>query len=323
MFIVTGQTGCGKTSLLRHLVTRCPPKFTPIYHDCSETPASDFSMAKLLERRALFGLVRKRLTSADNVVLFCDEVQKLGSDKAEEIKSHFDSGILRAVVLSTIDELNVVDSMRSRVAGRIMVAPLAPEAVADIIEKRLQAGINPFTRDALLEIAVKSSGNPRLALLNTERLLKGLIATHAAAGSINPELVTLHLGRRQAVSDTRSSDLLTTPDRVTTAKQQPVEVATATVGPLEKLRSKMSPLQWVIVRALSDSTTSLTYDELVAKLGKDKGTIAKQLSRLALVSDVELMKRKGVTEPIVVKSSREGRPVFELAEPVRFVLATK
>ena len=55
--------------------------------------------------------------------------------------------------------------------------------------------------------------------------------------------------------------------------------------------------------------------------GKSKESLGKQLSRLGLVSDVPLMKRKGIEEPVVTKISRKGRPHYDLSDEIRFLLA--
>lgn len=298
MIVVTGPIGSGKTSLLRHAMT----KHSGIYHDCSAAPASDFSMERLLTRCSFFGLVRRKIR---DVVFFCDEIQKLDPDKAEEIKSAYDAGILSAVVLSTIDELNIVDSMKSRISERIELNYPCAEILGKIIAQRTAGGINPFSQDAVVELVKRSQNNPRLTLINAERVCKAVYATHNSPNSITAEIIALHLRGQPR------------------AEKKPVLQEPGVFGPAEKLKARLSPLQYAIVAAISESNTALTYEDLVKAVGKEKGSIAKQLSRLALISDVELMGRKGVSEPIVVKKTRQGKPVFDLTDEARFALGKR
>jgi len=318
LIALTGGMGTGKTSIIRHLMNWSRKnQFTPVFYDCGSQSPESFNMCKILTKRRFFGLAKRTLGKKDRVVFFCDEVQRLSKDKAEEIKAQFDSGALSAAVLSTIDSLNIADSMRSRIGENVQLGNLDAQSVAELIRKRTEGGINPFREQALQEIAAQSAFNPRISLINAERVCKALHTTHNKHGSIDADLVRLHLGKRNAETLTKP---VTKPETVTKAAAEMPVVAERTIKEIDEIQQKLSPLQWSIIVALAKSN-GLPYAEIAKNVGKSGGSVAKQLSRLSLVSDTALMTKKGVTEPLVIRKTRDGEQIFDLSDRLRFLMA--
>src|SRR3989338_4690278 len=302
---VVGYAGNGKTTMLKLLAGELGTDFNMVYHDCSQAPASEFSMTKLMTKpRRLLGLLDGgAYSSKDKVVLLCDEIQKLDEDKTEEIKAFFDSGVLKAVVFSTIDYANIVDSMKHRISDTIELPKFSSDDLIELIKKRMDGGFTRFTSQALHELAVRSDLNARNVLKNAEKICLELHETHNKEHSINSNTIASIIGKHShalAELDKRVPvELSPTSTLVRILKESNEKIAENTRSlEINELESRMSPLQWSIVTCLSDSNKPMTYEQIAEQTGKTKGSIAKQLSRLALVSDVHIMSKKGLTEPV-------------------------
>ena len=318
IFQLTGYTGAGKTSLMKKIISKLNSDYTPIYYDCSSAPAATFSMQRLMTRKSFFGLVTREYSKGDKVILFCDEIQKLDKNKTEEIKAFYDAEKIHSVIFSTISEGNMVDSMKSRIGDKMHLSYPEKKILVKMIKKRFEKGINPFTNEALDELIARSGKNPRIILINAEKVCKQYFETYKGRKSITASLVKKTIKPEKEV-------LLTTKKHVKgkwdSSSKEVVLEKSKSPKEIVNLQEKLSPLQWNIVSALSKSSTGLDYDGLMQATGKSKESLGKQLSRLGLISDIELMKRKGIIDPIVGKKIKNGRPHYDLTDEIRFLLA--
>ena len=336
---IVGYAGSGKTTLLKYVAKDLRRSYRVLYYDCSQAPSEEFSMTKLLTKpKKLFGLVGGgKYGKNDNIVLLCDEIQKLDENKTEEIKSYYDSGVLNSVVFSTIDKLNIVDSLRHRIADTIELSKFNNDELIELLEKRMEGGINPFTTQAMNELVERSDNNARTLLKNAEKICKQLAETHNTEHSISSSIVaSLVTKHSQVGTSVTKQDIplqkVPTLQKIVEETDKKIDNIIEGTGDVVKntrsdeisqLERSLSPLQWDIVMALSESSNAMTYEDLEKKIGKSKGSIAKQLSRLAMISDVDLMRRKGIVEPVVKKISKDTGQVFDLVDKYRFMLAKK
>jgi len=318
IFQLTGYTGSGKTTLMKKIISELPGTYTPIYYDCSSGPANLFSMSKLMTKTKWFGLVKSEYSKQDKVILFCDEIQKLDKNKTEEIKSYYDAEKLHSVVFSTISEANLVDSMKTRIGEKMHLSYPEKKVLVKMLKRRLEGGINPFTDEAIEEIIARSGKNPRIVLINAEKVCKEFHDTYKNKKSIAASLVKNIIKPEKEVLITSQKHKK---GKWNTSAKEVVLEKSRSPKEIMSLQSKLSPLQWDIVLALSRSTHGLDYEGLMQATGKSKESLGKQLSRLGLISDKDLMKRKGIIEPIVQKRISNGKPNYDLVDEIRFLLA--
>ncbi|GEM_PF-4366988 len=336
ILVITGPTGYGKTTMLRKLEKwAAKQKYRTVYFDCTYSKSEEIDFKKLLTVNSLLGLRKRLPKKKDRLVLFLDEVQRLNKDKMEELKYFYDSERVHAIAMSTISYLNVHESMRTRVAETVKLCNLSAHDIREMIIRRLKTGKNPFSPDGIEEIALLSSGNPRSALINAEKVCKELhtsfpegnigekevfyVIKGEKRGSYRPVIIT-DLNKKEPENPESVQIPAQNESVIATGAEEQPEPIQEDIGWAWELRS-LSPLQKEIVKVLAESGRPLTYEEVSAATKAGKGSVAKQLSRLALVSDSEMMKKKGIKEPVVVKTVVDGKSAFELVEKYRRLLA--
>lgn len=186
-----GDVGLGKSTVLRYLygeyaakenvmTTLIPtPKFPSIFgmlkYICSDFEI-DPKRSFVAQQDALQEFLLETYQAGKNVVLFVDEAQLLNNEQLELIRGmlNFETDrhkliqIVLAGQLELRDKLNTTKNkaLYSRISTYSVLDPLTADETAAMIEFRCQfAGIpNPFTREAMETVYIKSRGIPRAIL---------------------------------------------------------------------------------------------------------------------------------------------------------------
>ncbi|HKY23347.1 MAG TPA: AAA family ATPase [Vicinamibacterales bacterium] len=211
LIVVTGDIGCGKTTLCRRLLPLLPPRtflslvlnpflaaddlLTQVLEDYDLAPAGDVRRGSLA-RSSCHELVRtlhEFLNTLSQVngtaVIIIDEAQNLPLRTLEQIRllSNFETDttkLLQIILvgqreLEPILELDEMRQLNQRVSRRCRIEPLSSREVAEYVEYRLSvatpAGEAPpvrFTSGALTTISRLSEGVPRIINLLCDRSLE-------------------------------------------------------------------------------------------------------------------------------------------------------
>lgn len=214
MVLITGQIGCGKTTLIRRLLRNQENEFvvgniTNTHHSFGELlkwVALAFGLEykgkeKVELYEALIAFLKEQHAVGKRVVLVIDEAQNLTPQALEELRMlsniNVDKDQLLQIILVGQPELRdlLLDPSLKQLAQRISVdyylEPLSPRETFEYIRHRLVvSGGDPdlFDIEAIKEIFLASQGIPRLinticdtALVygyaeNAERITAGIVA---------------------------------------------------------------------------------------------------------------------------------------------------
>ncbi len=211
--VLSGDAGTGKTTLLRMLLEAMPrsavefsyllmPTVSP--NDFLRLLLLDFGVPDVPADRT--GCIQKlqdflvsRRAQGRLPVLVADEAHKLDLPVLEELRliTNFEdaNGKLLQVVLAGQNELDAMlkreelRQFKQRIAHRFFIAPLTHPEVAQYIRHRwFRAGATrpePFTEEAVLQVALSSRGIPRVINTLCDNAL--LVAFASGIARIGPE----------------------------------------------------------------------------------------------------------------------------------------
>lgn len=212
---ITGEIGCGKTTLCRALLNRLGPDTKTAYifnsnlteTELMQTILSDLGLDPSHRKRydllsELNHYLIEQLALGNNVVAIIDESQNLSIPLLEQIRMLSNLETEKEKLLQIVlvgqpelrDRLNLPElkQLRQRIAIRYHLVPLSAEEVKKYIHHRLLiAGANgttpSFGEDALEAIYDYSRGVPRLINIVCDKALLLLFAreeTHATADMV-------------------------------------------------------------------------------------------------------------------------------------------
>ncbi len=319
VIIVTGQPGSGKTTLLKFLLSRIRDPLKPIYYNAIE---EKFNMEEITgDKKGFLETVFKlQKENQKNIVLLVDEAHHLKEEEIQRIKAGYDSGVFRSLIVSTTKPLDALPpTLVDRASTIISLRPMTPDEAWSMIEKRLNGLPNPFHKDSIKLITEYANGNPRKILKTCEYILKEITANYQDLPTyILPQHVTKVLGidKIEVVKEKEDSS---EKENEETPEEQEERMHFEDVDLGNPLLNSLSPLQKRIILALKDREDA-SYDELEETIGAKRSTLAKQISRLSMSSDPELLKKKGITRPLVEKIGTNGSTRVKLTEYARSLL---
>ncbi len=336
-----GQTGTGKTSLLHMLEERLRGRFVPVYIDPLDlqnyapnetTPdkrqyegflnklkkdalrSPSASIRKLLGRTLLENL--KTTYKGSKLVLLIDEAKDITDPT---IPSYFrsikNSGADCAMVITSIEPVSrlptFTDSLRDVRVSYLQMRTVTLDEARLMLSRRIELvggkGIGPFDEKTLDYLVEVSNQTPILILKHAEDVLKYL-SFNGRSGDLKVDDIASALAESsprfvQAKTEPKpellNNDLAVRPTvRPTSEKVQITETpAQSNSVPFDNL----TDTQKKIVIALKQ--TPLTAEELCKILGVKYGSIFPELYRLMLLRDADRMKKKGITRPILSKTT--------------------
>ncbi|MFT5206543.1 MAG: general secretion pathway protein A [Candidatus Omnitrophota bacterium] len=201
---ITGDIGCGKTTLCRAIIAELPPSVKTAYLFNSsltemqflQTFVADLGLDTLKKNRYqlfadLNNFLISQLRNNANVVLIIDESQNLSMRLLEQIRMlsnlETDTDKLLQIVLVGQPELRqkldhpLLTQLKQRIAIRCHITPLTADEVGGYIKHRLQkAGRESkqalFDDEAVAQIYAFSQGVPRLINMICDKALLGAYA---------------------------------------------------------------------------------------------------------------------------------------------------
>jgi len=309
MCLLTGATGSGKTTMLLWLERHGLKKFKAAYIDGLNYSSVDVDKLIKSKRSFLDRILRRK----PKIVLLVDEVQNVPQSFSESLKGKWDLQDVHSIVFASIDERleNLTPSLRDRIGYRtVRLRPLTEEECFELVERRTNGKNNPFDEEALRYVFLVSNYQPRSILENLERLA---IKFSNKEEKTKPGSITLE--DVKSVLETKRERRTKTRKKIPTEpERKPISYA----RPEDVLLYKLTNQQRKIVIALSEKP--LTTNEISEKLGISSDSVWKQLSRLMLSTDAEMMKRKGITTPVVEKIS-DAPARYALVREVRRLFA--
>ncbi|MEM3364070.1 MAG: ATP-binding protein [Candidatus Micrarchaeia archaeon] len=307
-----GIAGIGKTSLLYYLdATLSKSKYATVFFDFREITSKDEFLTVLKQRLAAEGgffwriselLVgsNKGITDKINsiigkktLVLLIDEAGLLKSEDVASLLATIKDRTHSSIVSTSIEPLSAYEiykgSFREGRVSREIPFPLPlREDLKNMVRERIESvggsGTYPFADEALDYIAKISGNIPREVLINCQN----------AAMYYVDEKYDRELGK---------ADL----EILLTGKP----VAEHGDEDIDWVYRNLSDNQQMIIKALLKPKTA---QELEKELGISYGSLTKELGRLMLQTDVDMMFRKGLRNPVCTKT---------LDRPHKYVLTKK
>ncbi len=313
VIIIRGETGSGKTTLLKYLFSKIRHPLTPIYYNAIE---EKFDMKKITgdKKGFLETVLNLQKERKKNIILLVDEAHKLRDEEIERIKAGYDSGVFRSLIIATTEPLeNLPRSLVDRATTILELRAMTTDEAWSMIEQRLNGMPNPFQKESLDLIVRYANGNPRRIFKTCELVLKELPVKYSDLPTyILPEHVSEILG----INNNDEQVKVEEKTEKTSEEHEEYEIEDIDLG--SDLLNSLSPLQKRIIHALKEGP--LTYDELEKKVGAKRSTLAKQISRLSMSSDPELLMKKGITRPLVEKVGTNGSTKIKLTEYAKSLL---
>ncbi|QQG40302.1 MAG: AAA family ATPase [Candidatus Aenigmatarchaeota archaeon] len=317
-FLIVGPTGAGKTTLLLWTATQTNARY--VYHNFLDE-RSDASLRRKV-RGGLLGFFDRR-----PIIALLDEVQEMAPETARYLRGIFDQHGIQSVVMAAMtDKLpNLEEPLLSRIGERkIYVRNVDERESMQIIRQRVFAKgkDNPFDEDALRIAFAYAEYSPRKILETCEKLCidgaskgKTRIDADFASLVLKPKeptlaavknaIVTPPSGEIKRLVREKLRKIMESDAGTEIRKTPPATPIVQTVKPATVVDA-LSPTQRKIYEALR--AKDMTTDELARAVGITRASAAKQLSRLALNTDAELLTSRGITKPLVVQKG-SGRPV--------------
>lgn len=185
--VIMGQSGCGKSVLLKHLVGLISPDRGHVYVDGEDI--THFRTKKLFEMRMRFGMVFQgaalfdSLTVAENVGLAIRE----HTDKPESEIAEICEQKLRMVGMTGVGDKRPAElsgGMKKRVGFARAIA-MEPECV---LYDEPTTGLDPIMADVINNLIIK---------LNDELDITSVVVTHdlASAYKVGDRIAMLHNGK--------------------------------------------------------------------------------------------------------------------------------
>ena len=261
-FLVIGPTGAGKTTLLKWIARQ---KSNSLYINFLDGIDKN-NLKKQIDGgfwSKFFGF----FTGKKEKIVLMDEIQEMDTETSKWLRRRFDDMKVYSMAMATINPSlnNLEEAFKDRIGSRIIkVRKLTEEEAFKVVRQRIfsRGKHNPFTDEALKRIFEISVYSPRKILENCEKCC--ISAAMEKIEYINRDFV----------------------DKLFSMEEIPV------VSKKSNVR-KLSPVQQKILKILSEG--NFTTSEIAKKLGVSRASIAKQLSRLSLKTDKELLKKKGIT----------------------------
>ncbi len=261
--LVTGDSGVGKTSLLKWLqktLGRYNIKYLNV-----EGISEFFSLQRYIGRKGFFR----------DKVLLVDEAHYADDTFRKEMKMLWDNNVLKSVIVAqTPDNLHLyAESFKNRIGKRqIRISGLDLDKAKELIEMRTDSK-HPFEDGVIRMIIEDAKNNPRKILENCE-----LLCIELQDSKITPESARLVLREKKAIQLTEIAEL-----------QEPLLPDNLMPIVNRKLKG-FSPMQKRLILILLEGNR--TAKQLSKILNSSEGSVGKQVSKLVENRVVSIMNHR-------------------------------
>ena len=268
--LLLGEAGTGKTIILKWLEDCLSSRDAAMYLNTSgmsEEEIKKIDIDKIIKEKT--SSWNKLFGKKKSFTILIDDAQSLPVIIADAVKRNFDNKIINSIALASRAENldNLKGTLLEKIGERkVRLRPMTSEEAMGMIINRVRYK-NPFEEGSLEMIFEKAKFIPRNILGVCE-----LIARKNNDKIITKEFVEKCFGEKEKPKET--------------------EV---------KFIDRLSPLQRDIVNVLK--TGNFAPKEIAAKLNKPNKTITSQLAYLELKAKPDVMRRKGIENPVVEKVS--------------------
>lgn len=170
---IEGPLGTGKTTILKHLISKFRGKGKVIFFSCNRLD-TDLNIEELLRGRygfwgKLFGLMPK------DMIVLLDEAQQLTPVNTERIKYFFDQSNIKSVIFTGLnyEKTELHDSIKERIGedGLFKIHDLSEDEAISLIRNRI--GNSKIVSDDIIKKLWKDSGkNPRRLLQKLDKVYR-------------------------------------------------------------------------------------------------------------------------------------------------------
>jgi len=176
MVSIVGDSGSGKTKILKEIIKRFGGKKKIIYVNCRHMQKA-INVETLLQNRQ--GFFKRILGKKPNkMILLLDEVESLTSKNCERIKYYFDQNFLQSVIFTgkTFPVEGMSHSLVQRISKVLKIDPLSDYEAVRIIRDKIG---DKYLTDRVIKTIYSKSGR------NTGRLLQNCktVMTEIAHGN--------------------------------------------------------------------------------------------------------------------------------------------
>ena len=314
---VTGPYGSGKTNLLLWLLNKTKKRI--IYLNGIETNTPEKLNKELAKKRTIL----EKLTGKKypkNLVVLLDEAQAITDPQFFEImRTYWDSRTLKSIVVASSEKINLSPGLESRLGERIICLNKTPSTtILDIIKHRTHQK-NPFDTEAVTFISEIAGGNPRKTLEYCEKCAQTFVGKEGIINRLDAETVfRQYIRQTLPIRQVEEESIL---PKTGVSEEKEGLPKTFLTAPTEEVRQEIrqnvrqtaerlptmpkkgfSPLQKAIIEELKNMPEGQTLRNLSLKLGKTRGSIGKELSRLASIGVVTKMKQYGESKRYNLKT---------------------
>jgi len=175
IFFVEGAYGVGKTTLLKHIITRYGGQRKVIYYSCSLERRID--VRDLIVGSGSF-FQRTLGIKKHDLIFLVDEAQDLQLSDSNELFQAYKHGYLKSIVFVgvKVNRNSLVKEIEKLLEGNIINLPaISQEDAVDMIKKRL-GDLDFVPPDVIREIYARSGKNPRRLLELCEDLCREAVS---------------------------------------------------------------------------------------------------------------------------------------------------
>lgn len=171
MLFIEGESGTGKTKLLKEAVNRFGGHGKVIYVNCKQLH-KELNVERLLKDK--YGWFSTRLLNKKpkNMILLLDEVEHLSKRNCERIKYYFDQNYLRSVIFAShdFDVVDLNESIKQRIHKKLTVKNLSDYEAVQMVKEKI--GEEVLSDRIIKHVYKLSNKNNKRFLENSEIVCK-------------------------------------------------------------------------------------------------------------------------------------------------------
>jgi Cdc6-like AAA superfamily ATPase len=172
VLFIEGEYGFGKTTILKHIVSRFGGKRRVVYYNCNRADTTIDAESIL---KGKYGFIRRIFGGLPrDMILLLDEVEKLSADDQKELLRLHKDGNIKSIVLfgPNFDRVGFSVEMRRRMVNNVIkLTELTDEEAIQLVRERV--GALKLLDDRMIKLIFRHSGkNPRIMLENLEDVCK-------------------------------------------------------------------------------------------------------------------------------------------------------